>query len=247
MTQKHPSERRALADQAVLITGASRGLGRALAQQAAKRGARVGLVARGVEPLEQAVAEIRRGGGIAHALAADVADRHAIHPVVGRARAVLGEIDVLINNASQLGPTPLRPLLDTECEDFEAVLQTNLLGPFRLAKALLGPMVLRGHGAVINISSDAASDPYPTWGAYGSSKAALDHLTRIWAAELEGQGVRMWSVDPGEMDTQMHAAAMPEADRATLRRPHAVARALLDRLEGHTPGPDVRFGLEEVA
>lgn len=247
MTHSKTADQNPLRGQAVLITGASRGLGRALAVDAAARGARIGLVAREVAPLEAVVDEIRRADGTAHVLAADVAERDAIHPLVGRAQALLGGIDVLINNASQLGPTPLRPLLDTECEDFEAVLQTNLLGPFRLTKALVGPMALRGRGTVVNISSDAAVDAYPTWGIYGSSKAALDHLTRIWAAELEGQGVRLWSVDPGEMDTRMHAAAIPEADPATLRRPAAVARALLDRVEAASHPDRVRFGLEEVA
>ncbi len=220
-----------LTDQSILITGASRGLGRALALEAAARGARVGLVARGLEALQAVEAEIRARGGEAHALPADLSRADAIHPLVGRAHAALGRIDMLVNNASQLGPTPLRPLLDTECEDLGAVLEANLVGPFRLTKALLGPMLTRGAGAVINISSDAATEAYPTWGAYGVSKAALDHLTRIWAAELGGQGVRLLAVDPGEMDTRMHAEAVPDADPATLARPEEVATRILDLLE----------------
>ena len=110
---------------------------------------------------------------------------------------------------STLGPTPLRLLLDTECEDLAGVLETNLVGPFRLTKVLAGAMAIRGAGTIVHISSDAAVEPYPRWGAYGISKAAQDHLSRILAAELDGTGVRILAVDPGEVDTVMHAAAMP--------------------------------------
>jgi NAD(P)-dependent dehydrogenase (short-subunit alcohol dehydrogenase family) len=207
----------------VLITGASRGLGRALARTLAGAGARVVLVARQSPDLEEAVASIRAAGGVAHAIAADVGDKTAIHPIAHRAAALVGDIDVLINNASTLGPTPLRLLGDTECEDLERVLAVNLLGPFRLTKAVAGAMLARGRGLVINISSDAAIEAYASWGAYSASKAALDHLTRIWAAELEGTGVRFLAVDPGEMRTAMHAAAIPEADPAELADPALVA------------------------
>jgi NAD(P)-dependent dehydrogenase (short-subunit alcohol dehydrogenase family) len=126
---------------------------------------------------------------------------------------------------------PLRPLLDTECEDLERALAVNLVGPFRLTKALAGSMRLRGRGLVVAVSSDAAVTPYERWGAYGVSKAALDHLARIWAAELRGSGVRVLSVDPGEMDTDMHAEAMPEADRSSLAAPADVAARLGDLIE----------------
>jgi NAD(P)-dependent dehydrogenase (short-subunit alcohol dehydrogenase family) len=121
-------------------------------------------------------------------------------------------------------------LLDTECEDLEAVLETNLMGPFRLTKAVLGPMVIRNSGIVVNISSDAAIEAYGGWGAYGASKAALDHLTRIWAAELSETGVRLLAVDPGEMDTLMHAEAMPEADPSTLTKPEEIAGRVIEML-----------------
>ena len=132
-----------------------------------------------------------------------------------------------MHNASTLGPTPLRLLLDGACEDLERVLQANLIGPFRLTKAVAGPMVMRGRGLVVHVSSDAAVEAYPRWGFYGLSKAALDHLGRTFAAELDGTGVRFLSVDPGEMDTAMHAAAIPDADRASLARPEAVAAKLV--------------------
>jgi NAD(P)-dependent dehydrogenase (short-subunit alcohol dehydrogenase family) len=217
----HPPVRTAI------ITGASRGLGLGIAHSlAVDHALRVAMVARDGAALEAAVAQVRAAGGEAEAIVADVADKLAIHRIAGIAAATLGDIDVLVNNASTLGPTPLRPLLDSECEDFGAVLETNLLAPFRLSKVVLGSMVLRGRGVVVNISSDAALEPYPDWGLYGSSKAALHHLTRIWAAELAGTGVRLLSVDPGEMDTQMHAAALPDADRSKLADPNVVGRTI---------------------
>jgi NAD(P)-dependent dehydrogenase (short-subunit alcohol dehydrogenase family) len=217
--------------QGVLVTGASRGLGRALAEQLAARGARVALVAREQGPLADVVGTIRAQGGVAHAIAADIADKDAVHRIAGQAQALVGEIGIAIHNASTLGPTPLRLLLDTECEDLAAVLETNLVGPFRLTKILAGAMALRGAGVIVHVSSDAAVEPYPRWGAYGVSKAAQDHLSRILAAELESTGVRVLAVDPGEMDTVMHAAAIPDADRTTLQRPAEVAARIVEMIE----------------
>jgi NAD(P)-dependent dehydrogenase (short-subunit alcohol dehydrogenase family) len=206
-----------------LITGASKGLGAALAQELALSGAPVVLVARGEAELLRTAARIRSMGGEAHALRADVGDKHAAHAIAGAAAALVGPIEILVHNASTLGPTPLRLLLDTDCEDLEGALQTNLVGPFRLTKIVAGAMALRGSGLVVHVSSDAAVAAYPRWGAYGVSKAALDHLNRLWAAELDRAGVRFLSIDPGEMDTEMHAAAMPDADRSAL--PSAAATA----------------------
>ena len=201
----------------VLITGASKGLGAALAGELAGAGARVVMVARHADELEKAAARIG-----AYALPADIGDKHAVHAIAGAAAALVGPIDILIHNASTLGPTPLRLLLDTECEDFEQVLQTNLIGPFRLTRIVAGAMALRGSGLVVHVSSDAAVAAYPRWGAYGVSKAALDHLNRSWAVEVPG--VKFFSVDPGEMDTDMHAQAMPDAEKSSLARPADVAR-----------------------
>ncbi len=217
--------------QGALITGASRGLGRALAEQLAAKGARVALVAREAGPLHDVVEGIRARGGIAHAVVGDIGNKDAIHKIAGQAQGLIGEIGLAIHNASTLGPTPLRLLLDTECEDLAAVLETNLVGPFRLTKILAGAMALRGSGVLVHISSDAAVEPYPRWGAYGVSKAAQDHLSRILAAELDGTGVRILAIDPGEMDTVMHAAAIPEADRATLQRPADVAARIISMIE----------------
>jgi NAD(P)-dependent dehydrogenase (short-subunit alcohol dehydrogenase family) len=210
-----------------LITGASRGLGAAIAHRLAAAGTRVVLVARGQAELDAVARSIRAAGGEAHALAADLGDKRAVYPLVGAAADLVGPIDLLINNASELGPTPLRLLLDTECEDLERVLAVNVLGPFRLSKAVGGSMALRGRGTIVNVSSDAAVSAYPSWGAYSASKAALDQLGRVLAVELAEQGVRVLSVDPGEMDTSMHRAALPDADPATLATPDAVAGRLI--------------------
>ncbi len=220
----------------VLITGGSRGLGKALALKLAAKGARIAIVARQKAELDEVVGEIKWNGGTAFGIVADVGDKESIYPIVGQAAALAGPVNILINNASTLGPVPLRLIPDTDCEDFERALQVNTIGPFRLIKAVAGPMILRHSetnmgGLVINISSDAAVEAYPAWGVYGASKAALDHLTRIAAAELGSAGVRFLSVDPGEMDTRMHADAMPEADPASLQSPDAVAEQIVLMIE----------------
>lgn len=231
---------------AVLITGASRGLGAALARRLGRAGARLALVARGEAELEAVAREIRAAGGQAHAIPGDVGEKRHAHRIAGAAAALVGPVDVLVHNASTLGPLPLPVLLETDCEDLDAVLAVNLVGPFRLTKIVAGAMALRGRGLIVHVSSDAAVAAYPRWGAYGVSKAAQDHLSRVLAAELQGTGVRVVSVDPGEMDTRMHADAMPDADRTTLAAPDDVARrlsALLAGPEGLAPsGARVELG-----
>lgn len=213
-------------NKSVLITGAGRGLGRELAFLLSRQGARLALVSRTAAELDEVVSEIRLNGGEAFAIVADVGRKESIYPIVGQAAALAGPVDVLINNASTLGPVPLRLLADTDCEDFERALEVNAIGPFRLIKAVVGSMVLRQTGLILNISSDAAVEAYPNWGVYSASKAALDHLTRIAAAEFAPTSIRFLSVDPGEMDTQMHRDAMPDADPGALRSPSAVASDL---------------------
>lgn len=234
-------------ESAAVVTGGSRGLGRELGRVLAARGARVALVARHAQPLDEAVRAIRAGGGAAYAIVADVADAQATYAIAGQAAALLGPVDILINNASTLGPGPLRLLLDTDCEDLERALAVNLVGPFRLTKALAGAMVLRGSGVIVNISSDAATTAYERWGAYGASKAALEQLGRIWAAELAGTGVRVISVDPGEMNTRMHAEAMPDADPSTLADPASVAERIVDLIAGDSGADSAARGTVEAA
>ena len=217
------------------VTGGTSGLGLALVGELVARGATVAFVGRTRERVE-AVARAHHG---THGIVGDVARKEDIHPIALQIVGTLGGLDLLVNNASSLGPTPLALLGDTECEDLEVALATNLLGPFRLTKALLGSLTASartGRGsAVLNVSSDAAVNAYPRWGAYGASKAALHHLTRIWHEELATEGVHFLSVDPGDMDTPLHALAVPDADRTTLKVPATAARELADAVAAVLP------------
>ena len=219
----------------VAITGGTSGLGLALVRELLGRGARVAFVARTRERVET----VARENGGAHGIVGDVASKDDIYPVALQIVGELGGLDVLVNNASDLGPVPLAMLSDTECEDLERALATNVLGPFRLTKALMGALAAsarEGRGAVVlNISSDAAVNAYPGWGAYGASKAALHHLSRVWGEEHAADGVRFLSLDPGDMDTPMHAAAIPDADPSTLKRPAQAARELADAVAAALP------------
>ena len=221
----------------VAITGGTSGLGLALVREFRARGCLVAFVARDA----RRVAEVAKQTG-AYGIAGDIARKEDIHPIALRIAGLLGGLDVLVNNASSLGPTPLRHLGDTDCEALELALATNLLGPFRLTKSLLGALsasAREGRGAVVlNVSSDAAISAYPGWGAYGASKAALHQLSRIWQEELAAQNVRFLSLDPGDMDTPLHASAVPDADPATLKRPDDAARELADAIVAACPDLD---------
>ena len=219
----------------VAITGGTSGLGLALVRELLSRGARVAFVARTRERVEQ----IARENPGAHGIVGDVSAKDDIYPIAIQITGELGGLDVLINNASTLGPTPLGLLSDTECEDLEQVFATNVIGPFRLTKALMGALAAsarEGRGAVVlNITSDAAVSAYPRWGAYGSSKAALHQMSRIWNEEHASEGVRFLSLDPGDMDTPMYHAAIPDADPATLKRPEQAAREMVEAIEKALP------------
>ena len=214
----------------VAVTGGSSGLGLALVRELLSRGAHVAFVARRGDVVER----VEREHAGAHGITGDVSLKIDIHPIALQIAGMLGGLDVLINNASDLGPSPLALLADTECEDLERAFATNLLGPFRLIKALLGALAAsarEGRGAaVLNVSSDAALTPYPRRGAYGSSKAALIHLSRIWNEELTPQGIAVLSLDPGDMDTPLHAIAVPDADPSQLKRPEAAAVELVETI-----------------
>jgi NAD(P)-dependent dehydrogenase (short-subunit alcohol dehydrogenase family) len=214
----------------VAITGGTSGLGLALLREMLSRGAHVALVARTAGDVD-AVARAHPGS---RGITGDVSRKHDIHRIALQIAGHLGGVDVLVNNASSLGPSPLALLADTDCEDFEGALATNLLGPFRLTKALLGGLAAaareRGRALVVNISSDAAVNPYSHWGAYGASKAALLHMSRVWDEELADHAIRVLSIDPGDMDTPLHAMAVPDADPTTLKRPETAAREIADAI-----------------
>src|SRR5688500_15646181 len=220
----------------VAITGGTAGLGLGLVRELLDRGARVAFVARHRPDVERTMLDCPTASGIV----GDVSRKEDIHPIAIQILGALGGLDVLVNNASSLGPVPLRLLADTACEDLELALATNLLGPFRLTKALLGSLAgtarAGGRPLVINISSDAAVTPYATWGAYGASKAALTHLGRIWDRELTDGRVRVVSIDPGDMDTALHALAVPDGDRSALKSPEAAAREIADLIAELTAG-----------
>jgi len=226
----------------VAVTGGTSGLGLALVRALSARGARVAFVARGRERVQRVAADCPGS----HGIIGDVSLQNEIYPIAVQILGALGGLDVLINNASDLGPAALKRLGDTDCEEVERALATNLLGPFRLTKAVLGALsasAREGRGAlVVNVSSDAAITPYPMWGAYAASKAALRHMSAIWDAELDGQGVRVLSLDPGDMDTPLHAQAMPDADRASLKRPETAALEVIAAIEAAWPVADGRTG-----
>lgn len=204
-----------LAGKLVFITGASQGLGRELALAFAREGVTgLALVARRAELLQEL-------STILHSLApqmkllviqGDVGLPGDIERMVATTLdAFGGRLDVLLNNASVLGPSPMPYLLDYPLESFQQVLQANLVGPFLLIRKFLPAMIEQG-GSIINVTSDAGIVGYPGWGAYGISKFGLEGLSQTWAAELAETAVRVNWVDPGNMNTAMHRAAEPEED-----------------------------------
>lgn len=214
----------------VAVTGGTAGLGLALVEELRSRGARVAFVARDRANVERVARDLRGARGIV----GDVSRKADAYPIALQVAGALGGLDVLVNSASSLGPPRLEQLADTECEDLEQALATNVLGPFRLTRALLGSLAAsarEGTGAVVlNVSSDAAVSPYARWGAYAASKAALHQMTRVWDEELRAQGIHFLSIDPGDMDTQLHRLAVPDADPASLKPPRIAARELADAI-----------------
>ncbi|SFI94806.1 SDR family NAD(P)-dependent oxidoreductase [Thermoflavimicrobium dichotomicum] len=199
-------------DKVVMITGASRGLGKALALAFAKEGYQLAISARGEEALMKVKDEAEKLGVKVLAVAGDMSIAEDVERFVGTAEVEFGRIDVLINNASIFGPSPGPYLLDYPEEDFVEVLRVNTVGPFLVTRRVLGHMLTRETGSIINVTSEAGNIGYAGWGAYGISKFALEGMTQTWADEVDGTGVRVNMVDPGEMDTEMHRQAVPNCD-----------------------------------
>lgn len=236
----------------VLITGASRGLGREIARAFVRRGAGLILTARGADALERAAAGVREEAGPFGlprdilVMPGDVGDPVHAERLVRTGLARFGRIDVLINNASALGPSPLPRVEALDPRAFEEILRVNVTAPLRLIQLVLPQMKARGHGVIINVTSDAGVEAYPGWGGYGASKAALEHLSRVLAAELEGAGIRVYVVDPGDMNTQMHQEAEPGVDLSNLPGPEASAPAFVRLVEEET-APFGRFTAQQMA
>jgi NAD(P)-dependent dehydrogenase (short-subunit alcohol dehydrogenase family) len=225
-----------------LITGASAGLGRATATELAKQGWSLLITARDPQPLHRVVTELSSITRV-HAIAGDVADAGHRERLIWQIDR-MGALDLLINNASTLGPTPLRPLPRLSDSELAGVLAVNLIAPFALIRGLIPALVADSgrhqKGAVINISSDAAVEHYPEWGAYGASKAALDHLTLTLAVEIPQ--LDWYAIDPGDMRTDMQQAAFPGEDISDRRDPADVVPALLDLIARRPPGGRYRAG-----
>jgi len=207
-----------------IVTGASQGLGRATARRLAEHGLRLVITARDAAALETVATELRALTDVS-AIAGDVADLEHAHRLV-RAAEAFGRLDLLVNNASTLGLVPL-PMLDRLSPAvFHRLFETNVFAPLHLMQHAM-PLLMRSGGTIVNVSSDAAVNAYPGWGGYGASKAALEHLSRTFAAEIDGFGVSVLVVDPGSMDTKMHRDAEPDADFASMPAPDEIALALV--------------------
>jgi NAD(P)-dependent dehydrogenase (short-subunit alcohol dehydrogenase family) len=203
----------------VLITGASKGLGLALAREFARRGHPLVINARGEEALRHAEEELARATQVL-AVPGDVSEIAEV--IAQKAIERFGRVDILINNASELGPSPMPLLTEHSWESLERIFRVNVVAPIHLIQ-LLRP------ATIVNITSDAAVNAYPHWGGYGSSKAALEHASRILAKELPD--ARVVVIDPGDMNTEMHALAEPGVDLSHLPSPDAVAPKIIERIE----------------
>ena len=213
-----------------LITGASRGLGLALAQALAADGWGLVLDARGAESLHEQAAVLGTITTVT-AIPGDVSDPEHRAALVAAA-ADLGGLDLLVNNASILGPSPLPGLADYPLPELSRVLEVNTVAPLALIQLCL-PLLEASHGRILTVTSDAAVEGYVGWGGYGSSKAALDQLTNVLAAERPN--LHIWSVDPGDMRTQMHQEAFPGEDISDRPLPEEIVPAIIGLIESDRP------------
>ena len=208
----------------VLITGASKGLGRAVAHELARLGHPLIINARGERELREVERELSQFTRVV-AVAGDVSE--VAEEIAARALQEFGRVDILINNASDIGPSPMPSLERYPWEALLRLFKVNAVAPFHLIQLLLPGMRSRGRGTIVNISSDAAVKAYAGWGGYGGSKAALQHMSRILEKELDGSGVRVLVIDPGDMNTEMHRLAEPGVDLSHLPDPSSVAPRIL--------------------
>ncbi len=217
-----------LRDRVAVITGASKGLGREIARLYAGRGAKLVLVARGAADVRKAANEIR---GITDVLAIPADVGEDAEQIAQASLDRFGRVDVLINNASEIGPSPMPALDAYPWDGLLRVLRVNVVAPLHLTQLLLPQMKTRGAGVIVNVTSDAGVNSYPGWGGYGASKAALEHLSRTLAVELDATGIRVYVVDPGDMNTEMHQRAEPGVDLTHLPSPDVPAPAFVRLVE----------------
>jgi NAD(P)-dependent dehydrogenase (short-subunit alcohol dehydrogenase family) len=214
-----------LVGKVALITGGSRGIGKAVAAAYAAEGARLFICARNAGDLQNAVDDIRRGGGEIFGLAGDVAEPDHVLSIVDAALQRFGVIDVLVNNASLLGPRVR--IVDYPYSAWREVMRVNVGGPFLMTQAVIRTMLLRGAGSIINVSSGVGRVGKALWGAYAPSKFAVEGFTQMLAEELKGTGIRVNALNPGATRTAMRAAAYPEEDPLTLPRPEELTPAFV--------------------
>jgi NAD(P)-dependent dehydrogenase (short-subunit alcohol dehydrogenase family) len=223
-----------LRDRVAVITGASKGLGQEIARLYARRGTKLVLVARGETDLRETAGELQ-GATDVLAIPADVGED--AEQIATAALDHFGRVDVLVNNASEIGPSPMPPLDAYPWDALLRVLRINAVAPLHLIQLLVPQMKAHRAGVIINVTSDAGVQAYPGWGGYGASKAALEHLSRTLAVELEGSGIRVYIVDPGDMNTEMHRHAEPGVDLTHLPGPEVPAPAFVRLVEDETLPP----------
>jgi NAD(P)-dependent dehydrogenase (short-subunit alcohol dehydrogenase family) len=213
-----------------IVTGASRGLGLALARELAAGRWNLVVDARDADALAAARSTFAAAGQTT-AVPGDVTDPDHREALIAAAWE-LGGLDLLVNNASALGPSPLPPLAELDLAAFESILATNVVAPLALIQEAL-PLIEARDGRIVNVTSDAAVESYEGWGGYGASKAALEQLSNILAAEHPG--LRVYWVDPGDMRTRMHQDAFPGEDISDRPPPEASVPGLVDLIEGDRP------------
>jgi NAD(P)-dependent dehydrogenase (short-subunit alcohol dehydrogenase family) len=227
-----------------IITGASKGFGRALATDLARDGWDLVIDARRADELAAAATDLRSFRTTVHAIPGDVADAAHRDDLVAAARAI-GRLDLLVNNASTLGVSPLPALAEFPVDEFERVYRVNVTAPLALVQSAL-PLLHASHGTIVAVTSDAAVEAYETWGGYGSSKAALEQLHNVLAAEQPT--LRVYRFDPGDMRTEMHQDAFPDEDISDRPDPETVVPALRRLLRDGAPSGRYRAAdlLQEV-
>jgi NAD(P)-dependent dehydrogenase (short-subunit alcohol dehydrogenase family) len=229
-----------------IVTGASRGLGEVLARGLAAVGWSLVLDARGGAALERVAADLEQlAPGRIRAVSGDVTDAGHLE-ALARAAQALGDLELVVNNASSLGTSPLPPLIQYPVEDLPAVFATNVIAPLALIQKVTPLLRRAAHPRILNVTSDASIEAYPGWGGYGASKAALDHLGTVLAVEEPGWAV--WTVDPGDMRTQMHQEAFPGEDISDRPEPVTIVPGLIRLIGSAAPSGRIRLAdlLEEV-